>query len=411
MIFHQLQTHNKIHNRGTKILKYFLFSISIFLISGEGFATQTLSEEFGQSPPLPSSRTKISLAAVDCSPENVIGGAVGIRSVGKNGIRLEKENIGNKVIFHNTGHGGAGATLAPGCAQEIVRIFEQDGIEQKKAKAYVLGAGQIGLMTALELQSKGYKVKVYADQFPRRNVTFDKNNLAITSLIYGGLWLPFSVDAQDKTLFEKIIVTSYHFYRQAIEDKTLEGLSFRNAYAFPERDLSMIPQGLMDKPLECDVEFGNKVYFPAVQFKTIAMNADQLVNGLYDQARAKGIKFKNYKFSSLEDVMNLDCNIIFNCLGYGAKAVFHDQNIEPVLGKLLYLKPQPKIDYFMSANEGTVTVYPLPDKIVIGLTYEIGNETLEISEEEIESLRLKAESFFKNKINDMNKSVDGQSRL
>jgi D-amino-acid oxidase len=394
---HNLQTcNNKKYNKCVKILTFFL-SLLIFLTAENIRASEPSSKEFNESLSSTSTRIKISLPPVDCSRENVIGGAVGIRSVGKNGLRLEKENIGAKVIFHNTAHGGAGATLAPGCAQEIVRIFEQDKPEIN-TKVYVFGSGQIGLMTALELHSKGYRVTLYADQFPKRDVILDNNNPPMTSLIYGGLWLPFSVNVKDKVLFKKLVTTSYHFYLQAIENKTLEGLSYRYHYSFPNRDFSVIPGGLMDKPVECEVEFGNKEYFPAVQFKTIAMDANLLVNDLYDQAQIKGIKFKNRKFHSLKDIMPLKSKFVFNCLGYGAKALFQDQNIEPVLGKLLYLKPQPEIDYFMSANEGTVTVYPLPDKIVIGLTYEKGNDTLEISEEEIESLRLKAESFFKGKI-------------
>lgn len=384
------------YNIGFKIFTV-LSSFLITLNIKSSYASTSLIKDLDESTLSQSSILKISLPAVDCSHENVIGGAVGIRSVGKNGVRLEKETLGDKIIFHNTAHGGGGATLAPGCAQEIVRIFEEEPISSKD-KIYVLGAGQIGLMTALELQSKGYRVTVYANQFPIRNAVFDQNNPLMTSLIYGGLWLPFSVNAKDKSLFEKLVTSSYYFYQKAFEDKTLKGLSYRYHYSFPSRDFSIIPEGLMDKPIKCEVEFGNKVYFPAVQFKTIAMNADLLVNDFYDKARIRGIEFKYRNFSSLEDIMTLKSKYIFNCLGYGAKALFNDLNMEPVLGKLLYLKPQPGIDYFISANEGKVTVYPQPDKIVIGLTYEKGKDVLVITEEDIETLRLKAESFFQDKI-------------
>ena len=84
-------------------------------------------------------------------------------------------------------------------------------------------------------------------------------------------------------------------------------------------------------------------------------------------------------------------------MGYRAEALFKDQNIESILEKLLYLKPQPGIDYFLSAQKGMLTVYPSSEKIAIGLTYEQGNETLDITDGDIEELRLKAESFFDDK--------------
>lgn len=37
----------------------------------------------------------------------------------KNGLRLEQENISDKIVYHNYGHGGAGVTLSWGCAIEI----------------------------------------------------------------------------------------------------------------------------------------------------------------------------------------------------------------------------------------------------------------------------------------------------
>lgn len=37
----------------------------------------------------------------------------------KNGFRLEKENISDKIVYHNYGHGGAGVTLSWGAALEI----------------------------------------------------------------------------------------------------------------------------------------------------------------------------------------------------------------------------------------------------------------------------------------------------
>jgi len=39
----------------------------------------------------------------------------------ENGLRLDKENVSGKTVYHNYGHGGAGVTLSWGCAFEIAR--------------------------------------------------------------------------------------------------------------------------------------------------------------------------------------------------------------------------------------------------------------------------------------------------
>lgn len=52
---------------------------------------------------------------------------VGYRYLRKpeNGLRLETEEIGDKLFIHNYGHGGAGVTLSWGCAQKVVQMLEK----------------------------------------------------------------------------------------------------------------------------------------------------------------------------------------------------------------------------------------------------------------------------------------------
>jgi D-amino-acid oxidase len=53
---------------------------------------------------------------------NIVGRAVGLRP-SRTEIRLEKEHVGDKVVVHNYGHGGAGVTLSWGCADEVARLM------------------------------------------------------------------------------------------------------------------------------------------------------------------------------------------------------------------------------------------------------------------------------------------------
>jgi len=54
----------------------------------------------------------------------IIGGTVGLRP-SRSEVRLEVEDIGDRKVVHNYGHGGAGVTLSWGCAEEVVRLVAQ----------------------------------------------------------------------------------------------------------------------------------------------------------------------------------------------------------------------------------------------------------------------------------------------
>ncbi|XP_011180438.2 D-aspartate oxidase-like [Zeugodacus cucurbitae] len=50
---------------------------------------------------------------------------VGLRP-GRDALRLEAEKGGKKIIIHNYGHGGAGVTLAWGCAKEVLELLKHE---------------------------------------------------------------------------------------------------------------------------------------------------------------------------------------------------------------------------------------------------------------------------------------------
>jgi len=56
----------------------------------------------------------------------VIGHWVGLRP-GREGVRLEVEEMGGRTVIHNVGHGGSGLTLAWGCAGDVVKLIVKRG--------------------------------------------------------------------------------------------------------------------------------------------------------------------------------------------------------------------------------------------------------------------------------------------
>lgn len=71
-----------------------------------------------------------------------------IRPYREGGVRLEHEEIKDKHIFHNYGHGSSGVSLAYGSAFMSVKSLSVYTKDDEIHKCAVVGSGLIGLLTA-----------------------------------------------------------------------------------------------------------------------------------------------------------------------------------------------------------------------------------------------------------------------
>jgi hypothetical protein len=89
-------------------------------------------------------KTKIfKLSKPDLSKSNMIGFNTGLRPYRKGGIRIEAQNIQDKVVIHNYGHGGGGVSLFFGSCKQSLECFEED-LRKKNLKPkdiMVIGSG------------------------------------------------------------------------------------------------------------------------------------------------------------------------------------------------------------------------------------------------------------------------------
>src|SRR5262249_54121681 len=109
---------------------------------------------------------------------------VGLRPYRSEGFVVRADRLGDKLVIHNYGHGGAGVTLSWGTASLAVD-FVRDAPRERFA---VLGCGVNGLSTARLLQRRGGAVTIYAKAMPPET----------TSNVAGALWLPTSVFNPEK---------------------------------------------------------------------------------------------------------------------------------------------------------------------------------------------------------------------
>src|SRR5258706_8156949 len=119
-------------------------------------------------------------APVKVSRDRIIREVVGLRPYRPEGFRVEAERIGEKLLVHNYGHGGAGITLSWGTASLAVDLLSEPGAiatgsrHSRSLSAHrhfaVLGCGVNGLSTARLLQRRFQNgpgtVTIYAKDLP-----------------------------------------------------------------------------------------------------------------------------------------------------------------------------------------------------------------------------------------------------
>jgi glycine/D-amino acid oxidase-like deaminating enzyme len=307
--------------------------------------------------------SKRTLLPVKVSRDRLIRTVVGLRPYRPEGFRIEAEKLGNKLLVHHYGHGGAGITLSWGSAHlalEVARDFRQNNCA-------VLGCGVIGLSTARLFQRRGGSVTIYAKDLPPET----------TSNIAGGFWYPTSVYEGNRTTAK--------FMEQFLQSCARANRAFQ-LLAGPEYGVRWIDTFELqsgEATLSNDMPGGaelypdnhrfdeSKKYFglqTVRQFSTMLIEPQTYLNALLRDFYVAGGKVTVREFQNLDEIAQLQESLIFNCTGLGAKKLVGDPILTPVRGQLEILLPQPEIDYCYVGEPGYM--FPRRDGIVLGGTFE-----------------------------------------
>jgi D-amino-acid oxidase len=325
-------------------------------------------------------------APVKVSRDRVIREVVGLRPYRPEGFKIEAERIGEKLLVHNYGHGGAGITLSWGTASLAVDLLSVPGAiatgsrHSRSPSAHrhfaVLGCGVNGLSTARLLQRRFQDgpgtVTIYAKDLPPET----------TSNIAGGFWSPTSVfDPEHATAkFTEQFRTACRLSNRAFQNlvgpeygvRWMETFELYRNEASLNHELTggnnLYPQ--IEVHRDPDHYFG----FPYVkQYNTMLIEPPVYLNALLRDFYIAGGKLVVKEFRSREELKRLPEPVVFNCTGLGARALFGDQQLEPVRGQLEVLLPQPEIDYcYLSSGY----MFPRRDGIILGGTWDHGDWSL-----------------------------------
>jgi len=320
-------------------------------------------------------------APVKVSRARIIREIVGLRPYRSEGFVVDAERVGNKLLIHNYGHGGAGITLSWGTASLALDLagdfpgarLSRSGRSSRPAarrRFAVLGCGVNGLSTALLLQRRFQDgpgtVTIYAKDLPPET----------TSNIAGGFWYPTSVydPKAASTKFTEQFRLASQISNRAFQPlvgpeygvRWIDTVEMYRNEASLGRELpggnDLYPQQEVHR--DADRYFG----FPyARQYSTMLIEPPVYLNALLRDFYIAGGKLVVKEFRIREEIMRLPEPLIFNCTGLGTRALFGDQKLSPVRGQLEVLLPQPEIDYcYLSSGY----MFPRRDGIILGGTWD-----------------------------------------
>ncbi len=354
---------------------------------GMGACAPRTAARAALTPPTPPRRPMVHRPLVRVSADRVIRQTVGLRPHRPSGFVLKSATLDHKTVIHNYGHGGSGMSLSWGTATMAADM----ALAHAERRAAVLGSGVVGLTTARQLQRRGFAVTIYADKVPP-DVT---SNWSLAA------WTPTSglVEFAKRTpeWSTQLVQAAEIAYRQLqFMTGPRYGISWITNYAPTESaesargENALLPRHLQS---EQTLLLPGEHPFPStycIERPELRIEPNIYLPALMDDVLAFGGQIVIRKFESPRDVLALSENLIVNCTGLGAKALFGDDELVPLKGLLVLLPSQDEVRYSTSGGVNIppgqrglfIHMMPRTDGIVLGGTSERDIWTTDVNDAE-----------------------------
>jgi glycine/D-amino acid oxidase-like deaminating enzyme len=322
------------------------------------------------------------LPRVIVDESRVIRTVAGLRPYRRTGFVVRREQLGDKALIHNYGHGGGGITLSWGSSKLAAEL----GLPGHSGPVAVIGAGIMGLSTARLVQEAGFPVAIYTGALPPDT----------TSNIAGGQFHPFSVfrdsevTPEFRAQFARALDYSWRRFQIMVGDDY--GVRWLPTYVesdSPEEKViaTFPPVNRMLRTAEHPFPIESMR-----RYDTMYVETGRYLRRMLQDFQIAGGKIAIRKFATPAEIAALDESTIFNCTGFGSRDLFNDQDMHPARGQLAILEPQPEVRYAALGDFGYM--FPRPDGIVLGGTFEVDEFDPTPQPEDIRRILASQKRFF-----------------
>lgn len=312
---------------------------------------------------------------VDADMSRLVRSTVGLRPYRNSGFRLDAERLDGKQLIHLYGHGGGGITLSWGSANLAVGLLS--GASPPTSVA-VIGAGVIGLTTAVLLQRLGYVVTIYAAAaYPHTT-----SNASAATFYPSHVIAPDRVTPEFTATLEAALRRSYHAFQRMTGARY--GIRWLDSFTLHDGNGASAPPDIETQVHVKVVGDGSRTLergehpFGAAsvtQGRDLVIEPMTYLRALLDDFRMTGGTLRIRSFDTLGDVAQLAERTVFNCSGLGARTLVGDTEMRAARGQLCVLPPQPDVDYTLYHGPFYYMV-PREDGIILGGTFELDNESV-----------------------------------
>jgi glycine/D-amino acid oxidase-like deaminating enzyme len=299
------------------------------------------------------------LPPVIVDESRVIRTMAGLRPYRRSGFVVRADQLGEKRLVHNYGHGGSGITLSWGTSKLATEL----GLPGHSGPVAVLGSGVVGLSTARLVQEAGFPVTIYAAALPPET----------TSNIAGGQFHPayaFSESAVTPEFmgqFARALDYSWRRFQIMVGDDY--GVRWLPTYV--EADSPEAKTIATFPPINRMLTRAEHP-FPwksALRYDTMYIETGRYLRQMLRDLQTAGGRVEVRKFAAPADIAALAETLVFNCTGLGSRDLFGDRDLRPARGQLAILEPQPEVQYAFTGGPGYM--FPRPDGIILGGTFEL----------------------------------------
>jgi len=256
--------------------------------------------------------------------------------------------------------------------------------DNSKVNVLVLGCGIIGLSAALTLQRLGFKVEIWAKDLPP-NTTSNKA---------GAYWYPYSVFPLDRA--HNWAKATFFYYRDFLSKIPRAGLlkaSCVHLYDQPHTEPNFY-EGFVPNSRKATKEELPPGFVDGDVLETFSIDVDNCLEFLFDEFLLSGGRILRKTVNNIEEAFAYS-NYVINCTGLGARELFNDKTVFAGRGQTIVVRGNGH-ETVISTHNGTITyVIPRGGDIVLGGTFQEGNESLLISEEDTRGIIDRCSKLYK----------------